>query len=351
MITTVENTSGHLKVHKEFTYQWNVYDYEMKNKKFGQDVKSDYFEAFGSSWHLSLFPFGDYERNQDSFSIFLVKNFPENDNSNVSEDEIHYSLNLLTDKKEENNNPTAFLPIFCHDHGWGGNKYVKRNMAMDENNVLLKGDYITIECKLIVDDVDEHTASISDSSLQNTTVLKDFENMINNQNFADVKLIIGKESLYAHKIILSSRSEVFNKIFENDNTLQGKKLMDEIEIIEVKYDVMVELIGFLYTGKTIEIDETMVRDLFIAANLYGVKDLKLLCERRMYMNLSIDNAFDYLHIADKYCASVLKEEAIKFISKYSKEIAGRPEFQVSTLKDFPMKLFFEIFCHCALREK
>ncbi|CAF3901252.1 unnamed protein product [Didymodactylos carnosus] len=79
---------------------------------------------------------------------------------------------------------------------------------------------------------------------------------------------------------------------------------------------MNELLRFLYTGKTINIDK-MADSLLSAADKYGLERLKVQCEETLCSLCDKDNVADTLILADLHSAQQLKQQAIDYINAHA----------------------------------
>ena len=66
-------------------------------------------------------------------------------------------------------------------------------------------------------------------------------------------------------------------MFESD---MKEKHENEIEIKDIKFDVLQELLRFIYCGK-IENFETLVIELLVVADKYVIKKLSIKCEQNL----------------------------------------------------------------------
>lgn len=121
----------------------------------------------------------------------------------------------------------------------------------------------------------------------------------------------GKE-YQAHKAVLAARSPVFAAMFEHE---MEERKHNRVEITDVDADVLREMLRFIYTGKSNNL-EKMADDLLAAADKYALERLKVMCEEALCSGLSVDNAAEVLILADLHSADQLKAQAIDFINMY-----------------------------------
>eukprot|EP01119_Soliformovum_irregulare_P019156 TRINITY_DN6012_c0_g1_i3.p1 TRINITY_DN6012_c0_g1~~TRINITY_DN6012_c0_g1_i3.p1 ORF type:complete len:200 (-),score=25.43 TRINITY_DN6012_c0_g1_i3:81-680(-) len=108
-----------------------------------------------------------------------------------------------------------------------------------------------------------------------TGLSQDFGQLVNNPQYSDVVFSLegGTKRVYAHRIILAARSEMFRALL-----FGGMKESREAEIPleEIKYEVFLQLLEFLYTG-CLSFAESSVMELFAAANQYRIEALLMRC--------------------------------------------------------------------------
>jgi len=136
-----------------------------------------------------------------------------------------------------------------------------------------------------------------------STLVEDMRKMFNSPLGSDLKLIAadGRE-IYAHKIILASRSETFNALLFGG---MRESTQSVIKLPDIKYEVLSLLIEFLYTD-TANITGDIVVGLFMAADQYQLTRLRALCENFILQNISIDNVCTVLQTADQLQATKLR---------------------------------------------
>lgn len=126
------------------------------------------------------------------------------------------------------------------------------------------------------------------------------------------------QKLSAHSFILCLRSPVFSAML-NKNMLE--KNTKEIHITDINYNVMKELICYMYTDTCSEESiEKYSDELLGAACKYQIIGLENICSNYLVNQLSIDTAVNTLILADLYDAKELKKRCLYFISEHAKSI-------------------------------
>ena len=158
------------------------------------------------------------------------------------------------------------------------------------------------------------TASAIDEELNLTEHYTHAMNQINKmyteRRLADVTLVCSnKETIQAHRVVLSSASDYFYAMFNND-LLESRKT--HIEINDVEPHALSSLIDYIYSGH-IELNEANIYAILSAANMLQLpKIVKLGCNYLLkYLNIS--NCVSTYRFADKYLFNELKEISKQYI--------------------------------------
>ncbi|XP_064402173.1 TD and POZ domain-containing protein 3-like [Halichondria panicea] len=124
----------------------------------------------------------------------------------------------------------------------------------------------------------------------------------------------GKELVQASKFMLMARSPVFKKMFE---TGMKEAESNEVTIDDITLAVGREMITYLYTDEAPNID-SMVEELWFAAEKYELPGLKARCENEIAKQLKIDTAAHFLLFAGRDCGDggiKMKEHVLSFITQ------------------------------------
>ena len=161
-----------------------------------------------------------------------------------------------------------------------------------------------------------------------------FEKLMESEILSDITLKIDGKEIRAHKNILVIRSPAFHELI-----LKSPTNIEELAITDVKYEVMKVLLSFIYTGKFPELKSNLVCDTFIAANKYGLPDLKKFCEEAIAKTLDFDNVINYLIFALKFKAEIIKEKSKDLIINNFDRFRG-PDFR--KILELEQNFFIEI---------
>ena len=98
-----------------------------------------------------------------------------------------------------------------------------------------------------------------------------------------------------------------HKMLENE---RSRVLIEDID-----GDIMLEILRFIYTGKTQNMDK-LADALLPAADKYCLERLKVQCEETLCTTIDRDNVADTLILADLHSAVQLRQQAIDFINAH-----------------------------------
>ncbi|XP_034481597.1 speckle-type POZ protein-like [Drosophila innubila] len=150
----------------------------------------------------------------------------------------------------------------------------------------------------------------------NCKLVEDLVAMLETKELTDVTIVTADgHKIPVHKNILSARSKVFAAMFKH---AMQENTENCVAIKEFNFDVVSELIRFMYSGEAPNLKE-MSGELLAAAEKYQLDRLKMMCAKFMADNLSIDNADAVLKSADLYNLRDLQLKTIQYI-QYNIEI-------------------------------
>ncbi|XP_016841032.1 TD and POZ domain-containing protein 5 [Nasonia vitripennis] len=258
-------------------------------------------------WDLQLFP----QSRKDSTYMELYLNHRNIDTVNVN-----FTLNIGSEKINEVS--YTFEGII----GLGWSKFIKRDEAfkscLPDGNLIINCEIRAIPKTV---EVSGQTSSSQQVSINNQTYSRkmadDFFNLLEDENFSDITIVVEQNEIRAHKAILAARSPVFaSLIMENSSVANCSGNSSTIEVKDVKPKIFKKLLQYIYTDKVDGIDSTIAKDLLVAAITYDLKQLKATCENILYNSIGIDNAVEILDIADQYYIPALRSQAKNFLIEH-----------------------------------
>lgn len=142
---------------------------------------------------------------------------------------------------------------------------------------------------------------------------------LNNAKYSDVQLIVEDKSIYAHKFVLASKSDVFGAMLYGSLSSQEKpQCTITINDPGVTYDAFLKFLGFFY-GKELELDFSSVLETIYLATKYNIQDILDITKKFIEENLTEENAIAFLTYTDILSATSIQESCLKFIIRKTPE--------------------------------
>jgi len=133
-----------------------------------------------------------------------------------------------------------------------------------------------------------------------------------------------------HKLILGSRSTVFDTLFKNGNFKENEN--NTMTIRDLKTTTVKTMLNFIYNGKldSQKVDEHLLN----AAEKYDLPDLKRMCEEHICNNsLTTDTFLDTWILLDNYhCSEQNKQKMIHFAIKNWKTLKDSKDCDIIITK-------------------
>ncbi|KAG7574369.1 BTB/POZ domain [Arabidopsis suecica] len=162
-----------------------------------------------------------------------------------------------------------------------------------------------------------------------------FKKLLNEKWQADVRLKAGDSdesaSIFAHKLVLVARSEVFKNILESDEFKASAKLVETVTLSEMKHEEVEALVEFIYSvdGSICSASvKKHARSLFLAADKYEIPLLRDLCRNELISSLNSSNALSILELAQIPFDKALNDAAFTTILTNMNTIASCDEFKL-----------------------
>jgi len=139
--------------------------------------------------------------------------------------------------------------------------------------------------------------------------VQDMRDMVDDEEYADVRFLVEGQPVHAHRSILARRCEHFAAMFRSG--MRESSEMD-IPIPNIPRAVFLLLMEYLYAD-SVKIELEHAVDLYIAADLYQLERLRDMCCVVVRRNLNGDNAAVLLQSAAESHCQVLKEICMEYI--------------------------------------
>jgi hypothetical protein len=150
---------------------------------------------------------------------------------------------------------------------------------------------------------------------------RDFSNLVNNINFADVKFIVGEEEeiFFSHKVILCQRSAYFRAMFLTSGMKESQEIISIIYKPNITPATFQSILEYIYSG-IISIDNDNVYAILKAAMELQLNELAEICSKHVLQFLSIENVFSVINKAHDNLCHDISEECLSFIIRNGKQL-------------------------------
>ncbi|KUF76527.1 Actin-fragmin kinase [Phytophthora nicotianae] len=145
--------------------------------------------------------------------------------------------------------------------------------------------------------------------------------LVNNQLMSDVTFIVEGEPIFGHKS-LCVRCNYFKAMFTGE---MKESTAGEVEISDVSRATFLSLLEYVYTDRLAVADDD-VKELFVAADRYGIESLKRLCAQKLLKSVNVDNVASILQAADQHNSPSLRDECFAFTLKNFDTVSKTPSF-------------------------
>ncbi|XP_075835309.1 speckle-type POZ protein-like [Microtus pennsylvanicus] len=302
---------------QNFSCRWTIRRFRFIMEERRDSIRSPTFSTGDNNkWCLRLHPKGVDEESSDYLSVNIeLLSSPK---SPIKAEIKFWIINAKGEKYE----PVTSLEDFSFLPGYqrGYRLFVLRDFLLDHSRCLLPEDHFTLYCMGILapysyripDDSTEPRIQVPKGLLGD-----DLGKLWKNSSFTDCCLVVAGQEFRAHKAILAARSPVFRAMFEHD-TEESRK--NRIEIHDLKPEVFKAMMDFIYTGKE-PVLHSMADAVLAAADKYGLERLKVMCERALCKDLSVENAAHTLFLADRHSTGQLKTQVLNFITAHASEVS------------------------------
>lgn len=331
---------------QEFIYTWTIRNFHHCHLETGKSLESPIFYAGRDDkieCTIALFPNGFDESCEDYLSIR-----PMIFADDVGNHTVPTAISLIDKAGKEKVTKQILLTAESEDII---KRFVAKNVVFDQDNGLLPNLIVLVKMCILADhEMITQEDDPAKNALQEIPPANrlgefdDFEQLLENGHYSDLKLVAGGERFLVHKNILAARSRVFAAMIErgtkerNDNT---------VEIPDVEPEVMRELLRFVYAGKVNNI-QTLACELLVAADKYELLGLKVVCEEVLIGCLSFRSIGEILKLIDKCETDKLIASAFEFLTENSKNLIKSANFN-TVLKSLSQSLFTDVIEAIAMK--
>ncbi|KAJ3676871.1 hypothetical protein LUZ60_002595 [Juncus effusus] len=216
------------------------------------------------------------------------------------------SMSAATMQTIEPDNSIIGIPYFIRRADLASSKY-------------LSDDSITIKCILWVCTDSPIIPNVPipkpELLIPSSNLAVHFRQMLESEQGADVKFLIGDKTFSAHKCVLAARSHVFKDDFfgeKSDMSIDiGSIVVENVEAVTFQ-----ALLYFIYADLFPDsMDVITAQNLLVAADRYKLERLKQMCERRLCEEVTLDSLVTILILAEEHKCEQLRAVCMEFAIK------------------------------------
>jgi len=166
-----------------------------------------------------------------------------------------------------------------------------------------------------------------------------FLQLLMSEELTDVRFIFENEEIKAHSLILKARVPYYKKMLSSKMAEAQSK---EIEVKGIRSIVFKEMLKFIYSARMPNNLDEISQELMLAADMYGIDDLKKACSDYILSNLKDDNLVQTLTFFHAYS---FKEEEKVYLDHFVCKWPKIDDEQLQYLKYYPdlmMQVIFEL---------
>ncbi|KAG5342829.1 RCBT1 protein, partial [Acromyrmex charruanus] len=151
-------------------------------------------------------------------------------------------------------------------------------------------------------------------------VLNDLETAFNDQSTSDLTIMVEKQSIYVHKVILKIRSTYFRSMFQT-NYVENRQSV--ILNNYYRYVIYKKFLEYLYTGSINVLSFKNLLDLLQLADALCEKNLQMDCIRKIKKTINVSNVMYLFNLINDMNEEHHKEELMKYcFNFYFKNMAA-----------------------------
>ncbi|OXU20427.1 hypothetical protein TSAR_011603 [Trichomalopsis sarcophagae] len=105
-----------------------------------------------------------------------------------------------------------------------------------------------------------------------------------------------------------------------------------LEIKDIQIRAFKPLLQYIYTDEINNIDETLAKELIVAAIKYDIKGLATKCEEILCKNVNVSNVIEIFEIADQHNITQLKSQTLEFVADHASVVMNSKKFATKELE-------------------
>uniref|UniRef100_A0A0E0L4S1 BTB domain-containing protein n=1 Tax=Oryza punctata TaxID=4537 RepID=A0A0E0L4S1_ORYPU len=289
------------------------------------------FVVGGHRWSIRYYPNGKSLEYADFISLLLVHDDEAKDDVDRRVQADH-RFQFADDVENDDDQvplpcPSTYIENYADRRCC---EFVEREVL--EKSRYMKNDSFTVRCDVVVvndshfrtkEDDDDGAAAPQSRVVANKPPLPDLQHhlgelLIRAGKDADMAFEVGgRERFAAHRCVLAARS----KVFKAELFGAMKESVDAacvVRVNDMEPQVFKALLFFVYTDSLPEMkreeEEAICQHLLVAADVYDMQRLKLICENKLCKYIDVGTVASILALADQYHCHGLMKACFDFVS-------------------------------------
>ena len=321
---------------EKFGYKWTIHNFSQYRFRFdGSYLFSPTFQTLWNGiiirWHLGIgLGLGLVGPSRDQSSSIPTENFYYVVRGRACEEckivgKVEFSI--INENVEKSIKAKGTINALCKDEmdfsvKSGNHCITNRENLIAKDSGFCPSDKLTIVCDIMLGADQLNVSHKRDSNYQQVPdcqMVDDISALFGDKKFCDVKLTVNGVDFHAHKNILAARSSVFAAMFEHE---MKENINNTVNVTDINHEIFEEVLRYIYTGTISSVTHEMAIELLVAADKYELNRLKIICEVLIGKGLTKDNVSDVMIVADAHRSTLLKTQAIEYISAHMKDVTN-----------------------------
>lgn len=151
----------------------------------------------------------------------------------------------------------------------------------------------------------------------------------------DVVLNVEGQKIKAHRMILESRSTVFEAMFSHD---MRENQTGEVDIEDTDRVPFESVLFYMYTGDIGKLTPQNALDIYAVADKYYIKDVKEMCTTFIERNLSPEWVCDVIKFASLFQEQEIARQARKYFQENAAKILESDQWQTFSKENLEISM-------------
>lgn len=314
----LQHESGHHIVN------WRIRNFAKVPRDTGLPIESKTVTIANESFCLELFAGGRTGTHNDFVSIFLTKKRHYDWEPTIHMD-FRISICNQTMQAEALTKTAPLNSAFPGPLGVdskrnarvGWDDFMKLSDLLDPCKGFFVLDEIIVKAEISL--AIGFLREMKSQELTGCTLKTSIKKLLGSPILSDVKLIAEGQEFDVHRVILASRSEVFENMFTTGMT---EATGNAVHVEDITAETMKLMLQFIYedTFAVADAEPQLIGDLLKAAKKYDIPRLSSLCEKRALTAITVNSVIDWLMLATMLGIQEIKNECMRVVTANLAEV-------------------------------